>query len=122
MHKLKILIAEDDEASGMFLTAALRKHCKEILITKTGTDAVELCRNNPDLDLIMMDIKMLEMDGYQATSLIREFNKDVVIIAQTAFAQNGSRELAIEAGCTDYLSKPIRREKLNEVLNQYFGK
>jgi len=122
MRKLKILIAEDDEGSEMFLTAVLRKFTKEILTTKTGADAVEICRNNPDLDLILMDIKMLKMDGYQATSVIRKFNKDVIIIAQTAFAHNGSRELAIEAGCTDYLSKPIRRGKLIEVLHQYFRK
>jgi PAS domain S-box-containing protein len=122
MRKLKILIAEDDEGSEMFLTAVLKKLSTKILTTKTGADAVEICRNNPDLDLIMMDIKMLEMDGYQATSIIRQFNKDVVIIAQTAFAQNGARELAIEAGCTDYLSKPIRRDKLMEVLHQYFDK
>jgi PAS domain S-box-containing protein len=122
MRKLKVLIAEDDEGSEMFLSAVLKKFCSEILVTKTGTNAVEICRNNPDLDLILMDIKMLEMDGYQATSLIRQFNKDVIIIAQTAFAQNGVRELAIEAGCTDYLSKPIQRSKLMEVLHRYFEK
>lgn len=121
MRKLKILIAEDDEGSEIFLTAMLDKYCKEILLTKTGTNAVEICRNNPDLDLILMDIKMREMDGYQATTLIRQFNKDVIIVAQTAFAQNGARELAINAGCTDYLSKPIQRNELFELLHQYFG-
>jgi len=122
MRKLKILIAEDDEGSEIFLKAVLQKYSNEILVTKTGAKAVELCRNNPDLDLIMMDIKMLEMDGYQATTLLRKFNKDVIIIAQTAFAQNGSKELAIEAGCTDYLAKPIRRDHLIEKLHQYFRK
>ena len=121
IRKLKILIAEDDEGSEIFLTAMLDKYCKEILLTKTGTNAVEICRNNPDLDLILMDIKMREMDGYQATTLIRQFNKDVIIIAQTAFAQNGVKELAINAGCNDYLSKPIQRNELFELLHQYFG-
>jgi signal transduction histidine kinase/CheY-like chemotaxis protein len=122
MRKLKVLIAEDDEGSEMYLTAILSLFSREILVTKTGVNAVEMCRKNPDLDLILMDIKMLDMDGYQATSLIREFNKDVVIVAQTAFAQNGTRELAIEAGCNDYLSKPIHRNELYKVLYQYFGK
>ncbi|MBI9037633.1 MAG: response regulator, partial [Bacteroidales bacterium] len=79
---------------------------------KTGEEAVEICRNNPDIDLILMDIKMAKMDGYEATRQIRKFNKDVVIIAQTAHALSGHREKALEAGCNDYISKPIKKEVL----------
>jgi CheY-like chemotaxis protein len=61
------------------------------------------------------------MNGYEATMKIREFNKKVVIIAQTAFALNGDREKSIEAGCNDYISKPINRVKLNEMINYYFS-
>ena len=67
-----------------------------------------------------MDIKMPGLDGYEATRKIRQFNKDVIIFAQTAFALTGDREKAIEAGCNDYIAKPIQKEKLLELLKKYF--
>lgn len=69
-----------------------------------------------------MDVKMPEMDGYEATRHIRQFNKDLVIVAQTAFAFSNDREEAIAAGCTDYISKPISKDKLMEVMQKYFDK
>ena len=119
---LKVLIAEDDEPSEMLISMELEKFSKEILKVTTGTDAVETCRNNPDIDLILMDIQMPEMNGYQATREIRQFNKDVIIIAQTAFALKGDMEKAIEAGCNNYISKPIRHKELLDLLNLYFTK
>ncbi len=86
---------------------------------QTGVEAVDICRKNPDLDLILMDIKMPEMDGYDATKEIRTFNKNVVIIAQTAYALEGDRQKALEAGCNDYLAKPISIESLNELIVDY---
>jgi CheY-like chemotaxis protein len=94
---------------------------KEIIIAKTGTEAVELCRNNPEIDLVLMDIQMHEMGGYEATRRIREFNKEVIIIAQTAFGLSGDREKAIEAGCNDYISKPISIAELLGLIENYFG-
>ena len=73
-------------------------------------------------DLILMDMQMPEMDGYEATRKIREFNKDVIIIAQTAYALPGDREKALEAGCNDYIPKPIAKENLFEIINKYFPK
>ena len=64
---------------------------------------------------------MPEMNGYDATRKIREFNKDVIIIAQTAYALYGDREKALEAGCDDYISKPINKEELMEMINKYLG-
>ena len=119
-NKLKILIAEDNEESEMLLSLAVKRFSNRILLAKTGLEAVEVCRDNPDLDLVLMDIKMPEMDGYEATRQIRQFNKDLVIVAQTAFALSGDRENAIAAGCTDYVSKPIRKDKLMEVVHKYF--
>jgi len=119
---LKILIVEDDEGSAKFLTIAVRKLSKKVLKVKTGVEAVEACRNNPDIDLVLMDIKMPEMDGYKATRQIRKFNTGVVIIAQTAYALTGDYEKAMEAGCNDYISKPIRKEKLKELIQKYFKK
>jgi len=79
-------------------------------------------RSNPDIDLILMDVKMPEIDGYEAVRQIRMFNKDVIIIAQTAFALTGDREKALEAGCNDYISKPIENKLLVELIQKYFGK
>jgi CheY-like chemotaxis protein len=119
---LKILIVEDDEISYSVLTKMLQKISKEVLHAITGVQAVEACRNNPDLDLVLMDIRMPNMDGNEATRQIRQFNKDVIIIAQTAYAFSGDKELALEAGCNDYISKPINKTLLFELINKYINK
>jgi len=111
-RKLKILIAEDDEVSGMLIDITVKKFGKEILKVRTGVEAVEACRDSPDIDLILMDIRMPEMGGYEAAKQIRKFNKVVVIIAQTAYGLSGDREKSIEAGCNDYISKPINKDEL----------
>ena len=118
---LKILLVDDEEFAIEFLHAVLDKYKEEILIAKTGVKAIELCRNNPDIDLILMDIKMPEMNGYEATRQIRKFNKDMIIIAQTANALRGDKEKAIEAGCNDYISKPIKKDLLIEMIQKYFS-
>ena len=119
LKTLKILIVEDDEVSYSGLTKTLQKISKEVLHAITGVQAVEACRNNPDLDLVLMDIRMPNMDGNEATRQIRQFNKDVIIIAQTAFAFTGDREKAIEAGCNDYISKPIKSTLLYELIKKH---
>jgi CheY-like chemotaxis protein/anti-sigma regulatory factor (Ser/Thr protein kinase) len=121
-RKLKILIAEDDEVSGMLIDITVKKFGKEILKVRTGVEAVEACRDSPDIDLILMDIRMPEMGGYEAAKQIRKFNKVVVIIAQTAYGLSGDREKSIEAGCNDYISKPINKDELLSLIQKYFGK
>ncbi len=120
VENLKILIAEDDETSGMFITIAVEMLGKEIIQVKTGVEAVETCRNNPDIDLVLMDIQLPGLNGYEATKQIRQFNKDVVIIAQTAFGLMGDRVKAIEAGCNDYISKPINKNVLLSLIQKCF--
>jgi CheY-like chemotaxis protein len=122
VKNIKILIAEDDEPSAMLITLTVKAFNPEVFTVRTGIEAIEVCRNNPDIDLILMDIKMPEMDGYEATKQIREFNKDVIIIAQTAFGMNDDREKALEAGCNDYISKPINRISLLELIKKHVGK
>ncbi len=117
---LKILVAEDEDTSYKLINMYLNKMCRAIIHAKTGLQAIEACKNNPDIDLILMDIKMPEMNGYNATEQIRQFNKEVVIIAQTAYGLSGDREKAIEAGCNEYISKPISRAFLYEIINSYF--
>jgi PAS domain S-box-containing protein len=121
IRKLKILIAEDDEVSEMLIFNLVKSFGKEILKVRTGVEAIEIYRNNPDIDLIMMDILMPVMGGYEATRKIREFNKTVVIIAQTAYALAGDKENAIASGCNDYISKPINKKELLALMQKYFG-
>ncbi len=104
-----------------FLKIVLKEYEKEMLIAKNGIETVEICRNNPDIDMVLMDIKMPGLNGYEATQQIREFNKNVYILAQTAYAQSGDREKAIEVGCNDYISKPIQKDELFRKLEKYFN-
>jgi len=120
MKNMKILIAEDVESVDKYLTIVLKKISKEIFHSKTGIETIKCCRDNPDIDLILMDIKMPKMNGLEATIKIREFNKDVIIIAQTAYAFYHDREKAIEAGCNDYISKPFNKDKLFEIIENIF--
>ena len=121
VKKLKILIAEDDEVSEMLIDLNVKTYGKVLLKVKTGVEAVKACRDNPDIDLILMDIRMPELDGYKATQQIREFNKEVVIIAQTAYGLSGDREKSIESGCNDYITKPIAEAELRALIQKYFG-
>jgi PAS domain S-box-containing protein len=118
---LKVLIVEDDLTSEQLLTIELKNFAKEIIKAKTGTEAVEICRNNPDIDIVFMDIKLPEMNGYEATQKIREFNKNVKILAQTAYALEGDRENSLNSGCDEYISKPINRDSLFEILLKWFN-
>jgi signal transduction histidine kinase len=120
-QKIKILIAEDDETSRSLISLFVHDYSTEVIEAKNGNEAVELCRDNPDIDLILMDIKMNHLDGYEATRQIRQFNKDVIIIAQTAFAQNGDKEKILKAGCNNYISKPIDFDKLLDQMKEYFN-
>ena len=79
-----------------------------------------MIRKNPDIDLILMDISMPEMNGYEATQKIREFNKKVIIIAQTAHALYGDKEKAIATGCNDHTSKPLNMAALSKMIGHYF--
>jgi signal transduction histidine kinase/CheY-like chemotaxis protein len=116
---LTILIAEDDEASDKLITILLKKISRKVIHVKTGAEAIEVCRNTPAIDLILMDIKMPGINGYEATRQIRKFNKNVVIIAQTSYSLSGDREKAIEAGCNDYISKPITQSSLLNLIMNY---
>jgi CheY-like chemotaxis protein len=119
---LKILIAEDDEVSAMLLTIILKEYHEEILRAKTGVEAVDICRMNPDIDLILMDIQMPNLNGDDAARQIREFNKEVIIIAQTGLALTSEIKPLIDAGCNSFLSKPINKVELLALIDVYFSK
>ena len=117
---LKILIVEDDEPSSQLLSEIVDPYGREIMSLINGKEAVEACRNHPDIDLILMDIQIPGMNGYEATRHIREFNKEVIIIAQTAYGLSGDREKAMDAGCSDYISKPIDEEEFDAIIRKHF--
>jgi CheY-like chemotaxis protein len=118
--KLKILIAEDDDVSEMLISLNIKEISREIIKVGNGIDAVEICRQNPDIDLILMDIQLPALNGDEATRQIRQFNKDVIIIAQTAYGLSGDREKAIAAGCSNYIAKPINKAELLSLIQEYF--
>ena len=114
----KILIAEDEEINFFFLKEALRNSQVTILWGKNGKEAVEIFEQNDDIALILMDIKMPVMDGYQAMARIKKM-RQVPVIAQTAYAMAGERERIINAGFDEYLTKPIKIELLRSLLLKY---
>jgi PAS domain S-box-containing protein len=118
----KILIAEDDGSSYLYLESLLSRYSAEIIWAKNGIQAVDMVKRNKDIDLVLMDIRMPDMNGIEATRIIRNKHPDLPIIAQTAYAQVKDRNLALENGCTDYLSKPISAVKLVKLLSRYIGK
>ena len=93
--------------------------CREVLHAQKGNEAVQICITNPDIDLIMMDIAMPGLDGYEATRRIRQFNQEVVIIVQTSFAFHSDYDKAIAAGCNDFIAKPFSKEALVELIKKY---
>ena len=116
--RLKILIVEDDDTSALLLSEGFEGINQKMLYACNGAEAIEVCRENPDLDVILMDIKMPVINGYQATKEIRKFNKDVIIIAQTAHAFKDDKERAIESGCNDCVSKPIVMSRLIALIQK----
>jgi len=117
-NNLKILVAEDDKVSSDYLEIVLKSTGSSVLFARSGKEVVELCKAHADIDLILMDIKMPGMDGYEATREIRKFNSKVKIIAQTAYAQKGDNLKAEQSGCDAYISKPINKEELMEIIDK----
>jgi PAS domain S-box-containing protein len=116
-----ILIAEDEESNFRYLEIILMQTNINIIYAKNGVEAFDKFQKN-NIDLILMDIKMPEMDGLEATRRIRKLDKDILIIAQTAFAMENDEKMSLQAGCNDYISKPIRKLKLIELINKYLSR
>ncbi len=116
-----ILVAEDDEVNYRFIEAVFADTQAQLLHVNDGKQAVELCHTIGKIDLILMDIKMPEKSGYEAIREIKSFRKGIPIIAQTAYTLSEDKSKCIEAGCDDYISKPIDIELLFEKINKYFN-
>jgi two-component system chemotaxis sensor kinase CheA len=114
----KVLIVDDDIRNVYALTIALEKYEMDIIVAENGREGIEVLQENRDTDLILMDIMMPEMDGFEAMRLIRQMTEfqTVPIIALTAKAMKRSREECLDAGATDYISKPINLEQLFSLM------
>jgi len=114
-----ILITEDNPSSFLLLKTILGKTKAHILHSGNGKDAVEICKTNPEINAVLMDIQLPEMNGYDATRKIKQNRKDLPVIVQTAHALAEYKEKSKSAGCDDFLVKPIQRDKLIAVLSKY---
>lgn len=120
-HKYTILIAEDEAINFLFLKILLKKQIDlgcAIIHAKNGAEAVEICKKNDDINLVLMDLKMPVMDGFEAVKLIKEIRPKLPIVAQTAFSSIEDKEKVFAAGFNDFLSKPINKEALIDVINR----
>jgi CheY-like chemotaxis protein len=112
-----ILVAEDDDISFALLEVFLSRNY-QLLRTINGEQTIEMFKKNPNIALILMDLKMPIMDGYDATREIRKLDKNIPIVAQTAYALAGDSQKALDAGCDDYVTKPIKKEELLEKIKR----
>ena len=121
--KRTILIAEDEDTIYRYLEILLLRINSGFLLIRAnnGQQAIEICRTNPAVELVLMDIKMPDMDGYEATRRIKEFRSNLPIIAQSAYSTNADKIKAMEAGYDDYITKPINKEALCALIARYLS-
>ena len=116
------LMVEDEEVNALYLEALLEQKYElgcTIIHAKNGEEAIEMFTNNSAIDIVLMDLKMPIMDGYEATKRIKELNSEMPVLALTAYSTNEQKETAKLVGCDDFISKPISSERLNTVLDNY---
>ena len=117
-----LLVAEDDNINFKLIEKLLKIFNFNVIRAKDGLEAVEICKTNSEIDLVFMDIKMPNLDGYGAFVKIREFNKEIPIIAQTSYSFPEEVEKIKQLGFNDFISKPLDKEKLYELVKKYFNK
>ncbi len=115
-----VMIAEDEITNYEFLRIFFANFNVRVLWAKNGLEAINLCETNPSIDLVLMDIKMPVMNGYEATKKIKAMRPELPVIAQTAYATLADKKEAFESGCDDYLSKPIQIKQLKDIIRQFF--
>ncbi len=116
--KITVLIAEDEYSNFLLMKTILTLHNFEVIHARNGRLAVDHCLANPKINLVLMDIKMPEMNGLEATKLIKEERPDLPVMAVTSHALMADSKRAFDAGCDDYLSKPFKAAVLLEKMDQ----
>lgn len=122
LKNLTVLVAEDDAIGKLYLSELLKDTCKKVVFASNGVEALKVFSETPETDVVLMDIKMPGLNGYQTAQKMKETNKEVVIIAQTAYALSGDKEKALASGCDAYLSKPFTKDQLLQVIENIFVK
>ncbi len=117
-----ILVVEDDDVNYKFIETVLLENQAQVIWAHNGLQAIELCKSINKIELILMDIKMPEMDGFEATRKIKQLFKNIPIIAQTAFALPEDKEKCLEAGCDDHIIKPIDVKDMLQKINKFFSR
>lgn len=114
-----VLIAEDVDDNFLFLKTFLRKTKINVLWAKDGREAIEMCQDNDAIDIVLMDIRMPFVDGYEATRKIKSFKPDLPVIAQTAYALNSDYQKVFDSGCDGYVTKPILGKILFQKMKKF---
>jgi signal transduction histidine kinase/CheY-like chemotaxis protein len=114
-----ILVVEDDDLSYSYLEVLIKRMGIKILRASSGEDAIEACRQNRHIELVLMDVKLPVLNGWAATRAIKEFRPELPVIMQTAFAMHADMVKSFEAGCDDYISKPVDKLTLNAIISKY---
>jgi len=118
----KVLIVEDTDTNFLLIEAMLTQHGVELSRALTGKEGIQMVKDNPEFDLVLMDIQLPGINGYEATSEIRKFNTHIPIIAQTAYAMYDDVVRALDAGCNDFIAKPIKTKKFMGLIDKYLSK
>lgn len=113
------LVVEDVDTNYFYISSLLGKINGKVIRATNGITAIEMSKNDPSINMVLMDIELPVMDGYTATREIKKIRPELPVIAQTAFAMLGERERSLEAGCDEYISKPIRKEILLEIISRF---
>ena len=114
-----ILVVEDEAVNQFYFEKALKKTQANLFFVKDGFEAVEMIRENSEIDLVLMDIRLPRMDGIEATAQIKKINPEMPVIIQTASAISSMYDSALESGCDDYITKPIKIETLLSILKKH---
>ena len=115
------MVAEDEQSNFELVKATLFPTNAQVIRAHNGKEAVTTCRKNDKIDLVLMDIRMPEMNGYEATRLIKEFRPKLPIISLTAYAMPDDRKKSTDAGCDDYITKPIKPNEFIDKLKEYLN-
>jgi CheY-like chemotaxis protein len=118
---MTILVVEDEEINWLYLNEILKNRVK-VLRAVSGREAVDLVKKNQEIDIVLMDIKLPDINGLELTKIIKSMNGRIKVIAQTAYALSGDRDSVIAAGCSGYISKPVNRDELLNLILAYSNK
>jgi CheY-like chemotaxis protein len=114
-----ILIVEDDQANYSYLDALLKPTRARVIHASRGEDAIELCRQQSFIHIVLMDIRLPGMTGLETTQRLLKIRENLPVIAQTAYAEESDRDAAFAAGCCDFIAKPIRANEMLELIRKY---